>query len=133
MIANCAKMLLIIMFLLFKASLSHSSVFDLAVDNEQEEDIDQMAATLIVIDISSGIKTILRVTDNKIANFKSLSLKLQYCWHDSAKVYKPESRALIEIKDDQNVVFKGWLFSQHRTLTQAAYKNRYFFYLDKCS
>lgn len=90
-------------------------------------------AKISVLNQNTGEKTQINISKEKSTKFDNLSISINVCWKQSGDVYSPENKALIEIIDINNrkIIFSGWVFSNHRSISQPHYK-KYFFILSGC-
>ncbi len=111
------------------ATLSLDSLQNHTNDTEQKNTGNfYEKAEILIIDTYNGKTKKIFVNQNNSTSFGGAQFILHLCWQENNDSYQPESKALIEINDDNNnQIFAGWILAQHRALSQTKYKNHMFF------
>ena len=90
-------------------------------------------ANLVVLNKNLAETTMLSLSRGQSVEFDGLSITLHICWKESANIYDPENKALIEIVDkkENKTIFNKWMFSNHNNIINTFYK-KYIFMLKNC-
>lgn len=89
-------------------------------------------AKIRLLHYGTGVSTeclIKRGKANKCAD--NIYVSLRECKKDKEHTFNPVSMASISIKNNKNIVFEGWLFSQNSSVSSPKVED-YFFYLSEC-
>ena len=87
---------------------------------------------LNILKYNVGKNNIISIDTNQEAKFENLIITTEHCLYETDNILNPVNMAYIKISNNDELVFKGWLFSKSSALSLPNYDG-YFFFLRNCS